>query len=511
MSTKYLEINSTYRNRNQYPDPADFTVNISQSGTKDNLNANDPVSSAAPIRIWCPDSVLPNGIVQANVNNTFTQFIVGYDIADRLNKVFDYYVGITVTFLFTSATKSVITGWNYVGSDSAKDYFNVSINIAISGPSLPQITSGYIPPLTPLELAIVPNLLIGYPFMFIPNGLNADNYYTDCIIYNQSKSPPEWRPIISYNGANKLAGLDISAQYGGPITSWVTSDTYVLRKEIPMLYGTADSIISQQSVKLQTTTSSKNPREYVGSFIRFTSGDNNDKIFIITDYGGNLPVPSTPVPPYYYVHAPYIPPVPLPPYYVEPTVVPASYVANVKCVYTPNGNNSLEDIGITPPTYEILQFTKDNEVPFIYNGSTVSHQEMICYEIELVDLVLPNKILVNGGRSIFYPFVYVELQNVSAPSSGLVNILYSNNPNSTRKLFRCPIDDMQHNLCAPFIKIDSGRTKQTIKFKPNDNLHFAVYLPNGKLFKTLIPENYSPNVPNPIIQISALFGIKRIQ
>ena len=70
---------------------------------------------------------------------------------------------------------------------------------------------------------------------------------------------------------------------------------------------------------------------------------------------------------------------------------------------------------------------------------------------------------------------------------------------------------MQHNLSPPFIKIDSDGTKQTIKFKPNDNLHFAVYLPNGKLFKTLIPENYSPNAPNPIIQISALFGLKRIQ
>ena len=507
--TKYLEINSTYRNRNQYPNPADFAVNISQTGTKDNLNANDPVSSAAPIRIWSPVTLLPIGILQANANNTLTQFIVGY-ISNSVNKIVDYYVGLTVKFIFPSSTNSVITGWNFVGSDSTKDYFNVSINIPISGPSLPQIVAGEILPFVPLQLELVSNLLIGYPFMFIPNGLNADNYYTDCIIYNQSKSPPEWRPIISYNGTNKFAGLDISAQYGGPITSWALTETYVLRKEIPMMYGTATSIISAQSVKLDITKSSKNPREYEGSFIRFIDGLNADKIFIITDYGGDLPVPPIPVPPYYYAHAPYIPPLPLPPYYVEPYIVPASYVANVKCVYTPNGNNSLEDVGGTP-IYEILQFSKDNEVPFMYNGSTVSQQEMVCYEIELVDLVLPNKVLVNGGRSIFYPFVYVELQNVSSPSSGLVNILYSNNPNSTRKLFRCPIDDMQHNLSPPFIKIDSDGTKQTIKFKPNDNLHFAVYLPNGKLFKTLIPENYSPNAPNPIIQISALFGLKRIQ
>ena len=161
-------------------------------------------------------------------------------------------------------------------------------------------------------------------------------------------------------------------------------------------------------------------------------------------------------------------------------------------------------------TYEILRFTVDNEVPFTYTGSTVSQQEMVCYEIGLIDLILPNKILENGGLTAFYPYVYVELQNVSAPGAGLKNILYSNNPNSTKKLFTCSITDIPNPLISPFIKIDSGGATQTIKFKPNDNLHFAVYLPNGKLFKTIYPETYSPFFPNELIQISAVFSIKRL-
>ena len=79
--------------------------------------------------------------------------------------------------------------------------------------------------------------------------------------------------------------------------------------------------------------------------------------------------------------------------------------------------------------FEILQFTRDNAVPFCYSGSLVSQQEMVCYEIELINLVLPNKTLTSGGRTAFYPYVYVELQNVSGASAGTKCVIYSNNPN----------------------------------------------------------------------------------
>jgi hypothetical protein len=520
MSTRYLEINSTYRNRNQYPDPADFVVNISQSGTKDNLHANDPVSSAAPIRVWCPQTYeSPIGTIVLNNTNSLSEFVVSYQVIDNVSKVVDYYVGTPYSFFSSIGSNTgtvIITGWDFLETDGVTDSFIVSINKPIYGIVVDDVlvTSSttislrfnsptfliYSTPSPPFPTPTLPDPP-PLPFIFIPNGLDADNYYTDCIIYNQDKK--EWRPIISYNGTNKLAGLDVSAQYGGPFITtnppslgeWSLTDTYVLRKKPPIQVGNITNFVNSLSVKLDITVSSLNPNEYIGNFIRFTSGLDINKIFRITDYGGNPPPP---------------PPSPLPPYYIPPPPPPPPYEAILKCVFTPNDNNTVQETA-SGSSYEILPFTKDNEVPFMYNGSTVSQQEMVCYEIELVDLVLPNKVLSNGGRSIFYPFVYVELQNVSAPSAGLVNILYSNNPHSTRKLFRCPIDDMQHNLCSPFIKIDSGRTKQTIKFKPNDNLHFAVYLPNGKLFKTLIPENYSPNVPNPIIQISALFAIKRVQ
>ena len=51
--------------------------------------------------------------------------------------------------------------------------------------------------------------------------------------------------------------------------------------------------------------------------------------------------------------------------------------------------------------------------------------------------------------------------------------------------------------------------KQKIN-KENENLYFKVSLPNGDTFNTILPEFYSPEIPNPNTQISALFRCKRV-
>ena len=162
--------------------------------------------------------------------------------------------------------------------------------------------------------------------------------------------------------------------------------------------------------------------------------------------------------------------------------------------------------------FVVLPFSYDNLNPFVYTGSLVSQQELVCYEVQLLNLVLPNVVLGTALGSLisFYPYVYVALQNVTAAGSGLNNIIYSNNPNSTRVLFRCPIKDVPNPVNSTFIKIDGSGMVQTIKFRPNDTLFFGVYLPNGEVFTTILSETNSPEVPNPIIQISACFSIKRL-
>ena len=48
----FLELDSTYRNRNLDPKVSDFTVTLSQSGIKSQANAIDPVSNAYPVNVF---------------------------------------------------------------------------------------------------------------------------------------------------------------------------------------------------------------------------------------------------------------------------------------------------------------------------------------------------------------------------------------------------------------------------------------------------------------------------
>jgi hypothetical protein len=150
--------------------------------------------------------------------------------------------------------------------------------------------------------------------------------------------------------------------------------------------------------------------------------------------------------------------------------------------------------------------------PLLYSGSLVSQQQMICYEITLLNLVLPNAPVVGGmgGRIAFYPYVYVQLENVTSPSGGSTVQIYSNNPHSRRMMFRAAIDDVSNPGTTPFIKINSDGQSMTVKFKPNDNLRVSVRLPNGEVFQTILAETLPPEAPNPFAQISMMFSIQRI-
>jgi hypothetical protein len=162
--------------------------------------------------------------------------------------------------------------------------------------------------------------------------------------------------------------------------------------------------------------------------------------------------------------------------------------------------------------YEIEGFSYDNWNPFSYIGSLVSSQEMVCYEVELMNLTLPNTVLKSGkgGRSIFYPYFYVELQNISAPTSRSDNIIYSNNPHSTKILFRALLNDTTTLDSSPFIKIDGDGMRHVMKFRPNDSFKFSVRDADGNLFETEETDRYSPSAPNPMVQISACFSFRRI-
>ena len=51
-NNRYLEIDSTYRNRNEWPLAGEFQIPIAQSGSHNRENAVDPVALSTPIVSW---------------------------------------------------------------------------------------------------------------------------------------------------------------------------------------------------------------------------------------------------------------------------------------------------------------------------------------------------------------------------------------------------------------------------------------------------------------------------
>jgi hypothetical protein len=125
-------------------------------------------------------------------------------------------------------------------------------------------------------------------------------------------------------------------------------------------------------------------------------------------------------------------------------------------------------------------------------------------------MTLPNLPLSAGSRIAFYPFVYVEFVNATSPSGASSQIIYSNNPKSNKALFMAAVGAVSNPGQQTFVNLTGAGMTQIIKFKPNDNLRFSVYLPDGSPFEPLALEILSPYPPDIRSQIDAVFSFRII-
>lgn len=468
---RYLEIDSTYRDRSRFPKPGYFEIPISQSGRKNLNNASDPVALAAPINSWTSNNlslttfptfkllatVEPKTTALSGLTDT-TRFII--NSTERLQQVENYYSGLVVEdAAFFNRRK--IKYYKFLGSFTGYDRAEIVVVNAFPETFVP---TNQIYIYDPTDLTNP-----SYPFIFIPYGRELNNSYIKYMMYNETLN--EHRKIKSYTVDTNTALLDTSEE--GDIVGWLPTHNYCVRQELPF-YPTLShntnplvtaSTISQVQVDVLLSSLVINkflrilPDKY--DFPLMNESDNECRR--VTAYDD---------------------------------------ATNTMTVFPP-----FSDIPNLGRRIEILSFSYDNLNPFVYTGSVLSQQELVCYELDLLSLILPTELLkvMNGGIITQYRFVYVELSNTC--SVGTRNVLYSNNPNSTRALFKVPIFDIQDP--PYFVKIGGG-SSQTVKFKPNDTLLFSVTMSNGEVFETVCEESFSPFAPEPRIQITAMFGLKRI-
>ena len=311
-----------------------------------------------------------------------------------------------------------------------------------------------------------------YPLLFVPKGLYHVNGYIDYILYNETVK--EYRKVASYDEISHILKLDCLLD---PISSsWKTTDNYSLRKNVPYFINVLTSPSTLASVYI--TNGSSVDDFYTYSWIRII-----------------------PTQPSYY--------------YLKYDIPVDNYYAQVAKIVSYNGTTKIAQItslNYIPPVgsnFEILQFSYDNAQSFVYSAV---NKEVSDYRVDLINVVLPNLTLNcgYGGRISRYPYVYVQILNVTMAGGGVKNLMLSNNPNAINMIFRCPINDINRPENSPFIKVDGNSMPQFFRFTANDDLQFQVILPNGDLYQTVIQDFYQPVEPNYQVQISAVFAFTKL-
>lgn len=183
--------------------------------------------------------------------------------------------------------------------------------------------------------------------------------------------------------------------------------------------------------------------------------------------------------------------------------VPPSAVTYTGGTTSPGAGHFYEIVSF-PTYYEILPFTTDNVVSIDFSSHLTKSSE---FEIRLLSLTLPNHVLKSsrGGRLVDYPYFYVELSNPSMPTT---NLIYSNNRNAAKAMFKVPVLDVAEVWRSSYIKLSSPEMPQRFKLNLQDGVEFSVRTPDGKVIETIVSERFSPSPPNSLTQISATFSIE---
>lgn len=465
---RYLEVDSYYRDRNQWPNPAEFEIPISQKGQEVKTTMVDPVSNSAAITTWrgsAFDALVPGVTVTTAVVSTTSDpkcFHVSAPNGE-LQQLENYYQKAVANNTTLSELRR-IASYRFLGSLNA---VGEHAEICVESQFGNTFAVGDVITITDPTTIAAP--LTG-PDIFVPAGRESNNGYPNHVLFNETVG--DSRPITNYSYDTHILTLDTSAAAGGAVAGWAATDIFTIRKANPVNRGVAGASTTT-TVTLPAGASAVDDF-YNGDWLEvattaypFVAPDGQTRRII--DYTG------------------------------------ATRVATVFPAFTVAPTGGVDVVAVLPTT-------RDNAVPFNYTGSLVSQSETVCYEIELLNLVLPNKTLNvgQGGRIAFYPYVYVELKNVSSSGGAGPGIIYSNNPNAKRMLFRAAVDDTPTPLISPFIKIDGDGMIQTIKFKPNDNLKFSVHMPDGSLFELEDSDTTGPVEPNGLYQISAVFSMRRL-
>ena len=396
---KYLDIDSTYRNRIDYPDPNSFVVRNSSSSN---------VPSANLVAYNLPVYSFP--MSQLYVGPTFTP--LAFQNFGNNNLVLD--------------SRETTTVPNFYA-----DYFIESIAPTTAAP-------------LPVDYSIV-----------------------------------QYGTIASYNNVTQTVLLTSNL----PTATTVNGTNYIIRKNKPLFVGNVTNVVTAKTTfdveKLVTGGYGNLPNDsnsvYYLRVRKAGTASLDNRIVQIT-------IPPPPVQP-----APPLPPIP-----PTPNRIILNNPLDLQL------NDSIEIIGPGQNIITSLRYASGGSQS-IQGGD---------YELELLWLSVPNQVLDvgYGGTLDRYPYIYCSLY------TGITNttqqVLYSNNPYTSKVLFKVPVNEYFGD--TSFITLKDSKAKQTIYFDPSQDLFFELTLPDGTVISFNEFDNMPPYPPNPFLQINLLVSMKKL-
>ena len=516
---RYIQVSSAYRDREKYPLASRFEVLVSQTGNRtDSKTAYDPIIDSYPQYQFIGGSIarsVPQSFNGGNYSN------VGLN--SSVSNVDNFYNGYQITD--TTLNQSRIIS-EYQGKDMLANLdrpynstWSTLDNYTLQDPSLGSTLKNRTSETFTGGTRLLPVLAVA--------AAAVNGYYDGMTITDTTLN--ETRTIVDYNAGTNA--VTISEPFS---VAWASTNNYTIQaSSYTVVIQPQDSITGEPPSDIDQfyngfiiEDETLKEFRYVISYNSFTRTVTIDSPFSIgwavtdsyslrksrpKEQNTFIGVPN-PAPTYTVVQLNPAAPVTedYTDYYLYPRegtqvyLITSHNLATNVITINPNPGASFS----AGSAYDILQFSRDNVVAMSYSGTPVGPSN---YEIELVDLILPNVELKTGTRVSFYPYFFVEFSNANGSTTVDRNIIYSNNPNSTKQLFVAPIDDTSNPLTSRFLKLSQGSSmRQVVRFNPYDNIIFSLTLPNGSLFETLESDKYSPLPPSPELQVSAIFSIKRL-
>lgn len=441
----YIEIDSTFRNRNLWPHPAEFEMALSQSGRNTNSTMLDPVCVAIPEQSWTAslfDAALsPSTAVQAQITlgglgnaNAQTEIVLNAVGFAQFQQQYNYYKHAVLrsTVLTSTDNSTRIIESKYLG--------NNRLLCKLTKPFKYQL-------LDIVEIQDPTDLTNAV--LFIPNGSDNRDKYVNRLCYNESTN--DSCSILSYDAEIGTLFLDTV-----PVL-WLPTHNFSIRKVSPnYIYNTG--LLSTNSLIILPTAENLS-----NWFIRVPQSIYNNAV-----------------------------------------VAPEGEVRQIISYDTTTSTATVNPPFPASPAglaVELMQEGYDSVNPFSWRGTLT--QEVPVYRVRLLKLILPNLPTVSstGGNPALANYFYVELNNSGAPTR---HSICSNNPAAVKAGFRATVQDVVRLNELQYITL-AGDVVQDMRIRLDSTLHFRVTTSSGELFETIVSDHFSPLPPKSNVQITALF------